>query len=76
MSLERGAGAVLVGDLLDREHAPVGGAHEEPRELTKSRVAERLRRPNGRQRYFSDRRRASRLPFQAGISVVPERALS
>src|SRR4249919_39992 len=47
MSLERGAGAVLVGDLLDREDAPVGGAHEEPRELTKSRVAERLRRPNG-----------------------------
>ena len=47
MSLERRVGPVLVGDLLDREDAPVGGAHEEPRELAECRVAERLRRPNG-----------------------------
>ena len=47
MSLERRAGPVLVGDLLDREDSTVGRAYEEPRELTKSRVVERLRRPNG-----------------------------
>jgi hypothetical protein len=32
-------------DLLDRDHAPVGCANEEPRELAECRVAERLRRP-------------------------------
>ena len=47
MSLERAASPVLIGDLFNREDAPVRSAHEEPRELTESRIVERLRRPNG-----------------------------
>lgn len=52
--------------MLDREYAPVGGAYEEPRELTKCRVVERLRRPDG----LADDLEARRLHLRHRLSDV------